>query len=375
MTSHETPPRAPSRVHQWLELAETVVGNASDRMDAMNIFPVPDGDTGSNLYGTVRAARAAVAESATEDVGVLLATAGRAALDQARGNSGTLLAVMLLGMSEPLNGHERLAAPTLAAALDRARTSCWAALSDPQDGTMLSVLGAAAQAAGEYAAGLQGQPEDQVMSRRELGAALDAVVDATWQAVVQTEGQLPALSEANVVDAGGVGLMLILDSLRATVMGTRIDPGLLDGLHGFAASAPHIHTDRESTVGYELMCSIDLDPLTAATLRFELNEIGDSVIMSPLGSAGDGPAAGPGSPTAPGHGDPENHGEDGSGSAVRWRLHVHVDDHEAAEALVRKAGTPENLVVTSLQDGSSQDGSSQDEGRQDGEVAGPGASA
>ncbi|XNS28160.1 DAK2 domain-containing protein [Citricoccus nitrophenolicus] len=338
-------------------------------MDAMNIFPVPDGDTGSNLYGTVRAARAAVAASDAEDLGVLLSMAGRAALDQARGNSGTLLAVMLIGMSEPLHGQERLAAPTLAAALERAQTSCWAALSDPQDGTMLTVLGSAARAAGEHAAGLQGQPEDQVMSRRELGAALDAVVDATWQAVVQTEGQLAALAEANVVDAGGVGLMLFLDSLRATVKGTRIDPGLLDGLHGFAASAPHIHTDRESTVGYELMCSIDLDPLAAATLRFELNEIGDSVIMSPLGSA-----------------EPDG----GAGAAVRWRLHVHVDDHEAAEALVRRAGTPENLVVASLQDDTGQDDTGQDDTGQDdtgqdgtgqdgagpgGEVSGPEASA
>lgn len=348
MTRDETPTRTPSRVHQWLELAETVVGNASDRMDAMNIFPVPDGDTGSNLYGTVCAARAAVAESTTEDVGVLLATAGRAALDQARGNSGTLLAVMLIGMSEPLNGHERLAGPTLAAALERARTSCWAALSDPQDGTMLTVLGSAARAAGEYAAGLQGQPEDQAMSRRELGAALDAVVEASWQAVVQTEGQLPALTEANVVDAGGVGLMLILDSLRATVMGTRIDPGLLDGLHGFSASAPHIHADRESTVGFELMCSIDLDPLTAATLRFELNEMGDSVIMSPLGAAGDQAGTAGTAPRGPAAAE---HREDEADAPVRWRLHVHVDDHEAAEALVRKAGSPENLVITSLQHG------------------------
>ena len=333
MTRDETPTHTPSRVHQWLELAETVVGNASDRMDAMNIFPVPDGDTGSNLYGTVRAARAAVAASESEDVGTLLSMAGRAALDQARGNSGTLLAVMFLGMSEPLSGQERLAAPTLAAALERAHTSCWAALSAPQDGTMLTVLSAAAESATRYASGLRGQPADQAMSRRELGAMLDAVVEATLQAVVRTEGQLPALSEAHVVDAGGVGLLLILDSLRATVMGTRIDPGLLDGLHGFAASAPHIHAERESTVGYELMCSIELDPLTAATLRFELNEMGDSVIMSPLTG---------GSPSAD---DPAAVAD----APVRWRLHVHVDDHEAAEALVRKAGTPENLVITHLQ--------------------------
>ncbi|XKH54543.1 DAK2 domain-containing protein [Citricoccus nitrophenolicus] len=330
MTMDDTPRRSPSRVHQWLELAETVLGNASDRMDAINIFPVPDGDTGSNLYGTVRAARAAVAEETTEDVGALMSLAGRAALDQARGNSGTLLAVMLIGMSEPLTGHERLAAPTLAAALERAQTSCWAALSDPQEGTMLTVLAAASRAASEHAAGLRGQPDDQVMSRRELGAALDAIVDAAWQAVVQTEGQLPALTAAHVVDAGGMGLLLVLDSLRATVMGTTIDPGLLDGLHGFSASEPHIHEGLDSPVGYELMCSISLDPLTAATLRYELNDVGDSVIMSPVGTSD------------------EESGE--ANAPVRWRLHVHVDDHAAAEALVRKAGEPENLVISSLQD-------------------------
>jgi uncharacterized protein len=326
MTTDATPRRHPSRVHQWLDLAETVLGNASDRMDAINIFPVPDGDTGSNLYATVRAARAAVAGQSTDDVGALLSIAGRAALDQARGNSGTLLAVMLIGMSEPLIGHERLAAPTLAVALDRARASCWAALSDPQEGTMLTVLAAAARAASDHAAGLTGHPGDQAMSRRELGASLDSVVEAAWQAVVKTEGQLPALAEARVVDAGGMGLLLVLDCLRATVMGTTIEPGLLDGLHGFAAAAPHIHEGRDSPVGFELMCSISLDPLTAATLRFELNDIGDSVIMSPLETAG------------------EDNGP------VRWRLHVHVDDHSAAEALVRKAGDPENLVVTHLQD-------------------------
>jgi uncharacterized protein len=325
MTPDATPRRTPSRVHQWLDLAETVLGNASDRMDAMNIFPVPDGDTGSNLYGTVRAARAAVAGESTDDVGALLSIAGRAALDQARGNSGTLLAVMLIGMSEPLLGHDRLAAPTLATALDRARTSCWAALSDPQEGTMLTVLAAAARAASHHASGLARQPGDQAMGRRQLGASLDAVVEAAWQAVVRTESQLPALAEARVVDAGGMGLLLVLDCLRATVMGTTIDPGLLDGLHGFAANDPHIYEGRDSPVGFELVCSISLDPLTAATLRFELNEIGDSVIMSPLDtSGGDGP--------------------------VRWRLHVHVDDHAAAEALVRKAGHPENLVVTHLKD-------------------------
>lgn len=326
MTEELQSPRPASRVHQWLTLSETALGNASDRMDAINIFPVPDGDTGTNLYGTVRAARAALEDGPTEDVGQALSIAGRAALDQARGNSGTLLAVMLIGMSDPLTGHERLTAPTLAVALDRARASAWAALSDPQEGTMLTVLAAASRAASEYVSAQQALPEDQLRGRKELGNALDAVVEAAWQAVVQTEGQLPALAEAHVVDAGGLGLLLVLDSLRATIRGSGIDPGLLDGLHGFSAAAPHIHRDRQTPAGFELMCSITLDPLAAATLRFELNEVGDSVIMSPV----DAP-------------------QDGEGP-VRWRLHVHVDDHAPAEALVRRAGEPENLVITPLQE-------------------------
>ena len=326
MTEELQSPRPTSRVHQWLTLSETALGNASDRMDAINIFPVPDGDTGTNLYGTVRAARAALEDRPTEDVGQALSVAGRAALDQARGNSGTLLAVMLIGMSDPLTGHERLTAPTLAVALDRARASAWAALSDPQEGTMLTVLAAASRAASEYVSGQQALPEDQLRGRKELGNALDAVVEAAWQAVVQTEGQLPALAEAHVVDAGGLGLLLVLDSLRATIRGSGIDAGLLDGLHGFSAADPHIHRDRQTPAGFELMCSISLDPLAAATLRFELNEVGDSVIMSPV----DAP-------------------QDGEGP-VRWRLHVHVDDHAPAEALVRKAGEPENLVITPLQE-------------------------
>jgi len=191
---------------------------------------------------------------------------------------------------------------------------------------MLTVLAAAARAASEYVSARSGLPADQAMGRKELGGALDAIVAAAWNAVVQTEGQLPALAEAHVVDAGGMGLLLVLDSLRATVAGTGIDPGLLDGLHGFAPQDPHIHRDRDSPVGFELMCSISLEPLAAATLRFELNEVGDSVIMSPVDATGDG--EGP----------------------VRWRVHAHVEDREAAVALVRRAGDPENLVITALRD-------------------------
>ena len=321
--------RRADSVRSWLALAETTLGNASDRLNAINIFPVADGDTGTNMYQTVRAARLAVDEGGSltgdeQDLGDVLALAGRAALDQARGNSGTLLAVMLTAMSGSLSGLDRLTAPALAVALERARTAAWAALSDPQEGTMLTVLASAASTAADHLAGLQGLSAAERDGRRVLAEALDAVVAAAWTAVEHTEEQLAPLTEAKVVDSGGMGLLLVLDALRASVLDTALDPDLVDGLHGFGPESPHIHEEIDPVEGYELMCSIRLDPLAAATLRFGLNEVGDSVIMSPL------------------HTDP---GPDG---AVTWRLHAHVTDADEALSMLRSAGSPTNLVLEPL---------------------------
>lgn len=92
-------PSRPSLVRHWLALAEELVGRAAPRLDALNLFPVPDADTGTNMLATLTAARtAADACPAQDDVGAVLAHAGAAALDSARGNSGMLLAVSLAGM-------------------------------------------------------------------------------------------------------------------------------------------------------------------------------------------------------------------------------------------------------------------------------------
>ncbi|WP_230008500.1 DAK2 domain-containing protein, partial [Microbacterium sp. Bi128] len=136
---------------RWLGKAETTLGNHSDRLNAINIFPVADGDTGTNLYLTVRAAAHAAdaavpghpdgaAHAAPDptlhDVGAVLAQAGQVAMEQARGNSGTLFAVFLCAAAEPLAGHTRISSPLLAAALNRAQIRAWSALSDPVPGTM-----------------------------------------------------------------------------------------------------------------------------------------------------------------------------------------------------------------------------------------------
>ncbi|WP_083292129.1 DAK2 domain-containing protein [Arthrobacter sp. SW1] len=324
---------------RWLGKAETTLGNHSDRLNAINIFPVADGDTGTNLYLTVRAAAASLNDAGNDaaaepgnDVGAVLASAGRAAMEQARGNSGTLFAVFLCAMAEPLSGHSRLSAPLLAAALHRAQIRAWSALSEPVPGTMLSVLEAAAQAAGEADAAQNGDD-----SNHALGLALDAAVDAAMQAVIRTEEQLAPLHEAHVVDAGGVGMLLVLDCLRSAVLGEELQDALLDGLHGYDVQDPHIHTGLPDDDGVEVMCTIELSPLAAATLRQKLDELGDSVIMSQVGSV------------APGEHSGDDDDDDAAAEAsYRWRVHVHVPDAGPAVEAIRALGEPSDISVSQL---------------------------
>lgn len=302
-------------MRRWLTRAEESLGNHSDRLNAINIFPVADGDTGTNLYLTVRAAAAAANDAGTSDLGVLLTIAGRAALEDARGNSGTLFAVFLTAFAEPLGGASRLTGGLLAAALHRAQIRSWSALSDPVPGTMLSVLEACAGGAGEAASGHAGDNSNQV-----LAETLTVAVQHALQAVVQTESQLGALTDAQVVDAGGVGFLLVLDALRAAALGEELDSELIDGLHGYGIQSPHIHAGND-TDGVEVMCTIELSPLDAATLRLHLDELGDSVIMSAVSETEEG---------------------------YRWRVHAHVPDPGPALALIHEAGTPVNISVTQL---------------------------
>jgi dihydroxyacetone kinase-like predicted kinase len=316
---------------RWLDKAETTVANHSDRLNAINIFPVADGDTGTNLYLTVRAAAralrsgpddqppAGLSEAGRVDVGAVLAHAGRAAMEQARGNSGTLLSVFLCAAAEPLAGHTRLTSTLLAAALNRAQIRAWSALSDPVPGTMLSVMEAAARAAAAVDAGHTGDD-----SNHALCVALDAAVNGALEAVVSTENQLAALEAAHVVDAGGVGMLLILDCLRSAILGEELQGELLDGLHGYDVQDPHIHADMPDDDGVEVMCTISLSPLSAATLRQRLDEIGESVIMSQVDSMAD------------------------AEGSYRWRVHVHVPDAAPAVALIRSLGRPSDISVSEL---------------------------
>ena len=313
-------------VRRWLAMAEQTLANHSDRLNAINIYPVADADTGTNLYLTVRAAAQEVADLEPSDVGATLAAAGRSAMEQARGNSGTLFAVSLAAMAEPLLGAQRISGPLLAAALHRAQLRAWSALSEPMPGTMLSVLEAAARGAASVEATLNGDESNQV-----LAETIDSAVCAARDAVVLTESQLGVLTDAHVVDAGGVGLLLILDCLRSVVMGEPLQEDLLDGLSGYKVQDPNIALTMPEQEGVEVMCTISLTPLAAAGLRLELDSMGDSVIMSAVSEQAD--------PTG----------------AYPWRVHVHVPSAQVALEAIHAVGDPSNVSISALSATAAQD--------------------
>lgn len=312
-------------VKAWLKKMVHELGNHSDRLDAINIYPVADGDTGSNMFNTARAMLDAVNqvpehELPEMDLGSILRIASRAGMEKAHGNSGTLLAVFLAGFAEPLSDVPRLNGPTLADALESGSVRAWSALSEPVPGTILSVIQSAARAARQS---LRATTADH-SSRACLIEVMTAIYEDVLKAVLATETQLKQLNDAHVVDAGAVGMMLVLDSLSAVVLGEHVVEARYQPLHGYGVQDPHIHQTAEHEEGFEVMGTIELGALEAATLRAQLDAIGTSVIMSPMNT-------------------PEDNTE-----LYRWRVHVHVENSDDAIECMNSVGEPTAISVTEL---------------------------
>ena len=258
-------------IRRWAELAVTALDGDRAAIDRINVYPVADGDTGTNLLHTARAAAAELdsAEAPGAEVsGAARACAAlaRGALAGARGNSGMLLSQVLRGFAEGLRGVEEATGKELREALGRASALAGRAVAEPVPGTLLSVLDAAVRGANAC------DSDDLADVVRECTAAAASALEATPQ-------QLAVLAEAGVVDAGGRGLVVVLDALHAAVHGGRRlapeppQPG-----------APPAH-HRESHHAYEVMYRIDsAGSEDAARLRDVLGGLGDCVSVLSDGS-------------------------------------------------------------------------------------------
>ena len=200
-------------VGQWCRAAVAALSAARGRLDDLNVFPVPDGDTGTNLLATAEAALATLDEAGSDRAEPAWARVARGAVLGARGNSGTILAQLWRGLADQLAGQPPADGPTFAAALQKAADTAYGAVADPEEGTFLTVARAGAEAAvAAVAAG-----------RTALGEVVRAAADGARAALEATPGQLAVLRDAGVVDAGGAGLCLVLDALVTTVTGVEPD--------------------------------------------------------------------------------------------------------------------------------------------------------
>lgn len=194
--------------------AERVVKNR-DYLNKINVFPVPDGDTGSNMSATLIAAvreMEALKECSLESVAKAAAWGG---LMGARGNSGIIMAQILLGMAESVKGRDRLTAAGLADAFTWAAGKARKAILHPAEGTMLTVIRDTAEAAREI-----------VKTEKDLIALIDGMTVSSRSSVERTPELLPKLKEAGVVDAGGLGFTLFLEGILHLVQGVVTDEGI-----------------------------------------------------------------------------------------------------------------------------------------------------
>ncbi len=249
-----------------------------DEVNALNVYPVPDGDTGSNMVATVRAALDEAGRTDAGGVDRVAAALSFGALMGARGNSGVIASQILRGIAEGLASKRHFNALDLAHALTVGTQTAYAAVGQPVEGTILTVIreaAAAARAAAER--------------ENDLEHVLAVTVEAAGAAVAATPSLLPVLREAGVVDAGGQGLLRLLEGALAYLRGTATPVGA--GAPGAGQARGAGPAARPSTLvsladegfGYETMFLVQPRPgqaLDVDAIRARLGQIGESVLVA-----------------------------------------------------------------------------------------------
>ncbi|WP_308294670.1 DAK2 domain-containing protein [Streptomyces sp. JJ66] len=295
-------------VRAWCAGALDALGSARETIDAINVYPVADADTGTNLYLTVESAAQAVeaAGVGTPTLPEAVGAMAHGALLGARGNSGTILAQLLRGLAAEL-----AAGGELRGALDSAARLARQAVAHPVEGTILTVAAAAADAAARV------EGDDAAVVRAACAGARAALA--------RTPGQLPPLAQRGVVDAGGYGLVTVLDALLVALTGEHPHQRPADRSEAPPQEQPHPGPAADAcppaaggpaSPAFEVIYLLDATETAVARLRDRLDALGDSLVIV--------------------------------GGDELWHVHVHADDAGAAIEAGIEAGRPHRVRITHL---------------------------
>ncbi len=258
-------------LRQSLLASAAFVEQHAAALNALNVYPVPDGDTGTNMYLTLQAAVKPIAASPSHSAAEVMQSVSRGALMGSRGNSGVILSQVLRGMAESLTGKEQISATDFAAAMQAATTRAYKAVQRPVEGTILTVVREMSEAAQKAAA------EEDSFSH-----VLHSACNEGRASVARTPQLLEKLRQAGVVDAGGQGIYLFFDGIRRFMLGEEmalqpdIQPDTLNAVTA-SADAPAVNVE----VGEYGYCTnfmvFGIIPFDEA--RDTLIEMGDSAVV------------------------------------------------------------------------------------------------
>ncbi|MCA1842030.1 MAG: DAK2 domain-containing protein [Actinobacteria bacterium] len=300
---------APADLRSVLIAYRDVLRAHQERLNRLNVYPVPDGDTGTNMALTLESVVAELSkEPDAGDMASVCRAISHGSLMGARGNSGVILSQILRGLTGRLKTEDAVDGTVLAEALGAATTAAYEAVMRPVEGTILTVVRLAGEAA------LAATKDDGAT----LGGVVDAAAAAAREALERTPELLPVLAQAGVVDAGGAGFVLFLDALLHVIDGRPVSqPQAEPAAAGVAAAPTSPSTDAASDdLRYEVMFFLEAPDENVAGFKQAWAAVGDSIVVV----GGDG----------------------------LWNCHIHTNDIGAAVEAAVEAGRPRQIRVTDL---------------------------
>jgi DAK2 domain fusion protein YloV len=295
---------APADLRRVVITYRDALRSHQDELNRLNVYPVPDGDTGTNMALTLESVVGEI--DSADGMAEICRAVSHGSLMGARGNSGVILSQILRGLADTFSNLDGAGGADLAAGLRRATDAAYQAVLRPVEGTILTVVRAATEAV--EAAHQEGE--------ESLAVLLDRAGAAAREAVEQTPELLPVLKEAGVVDAGGQGFALMIDAFLAVVDGRPLpEPEVVATPPAVEA---HMHGGDASSLRYEVMYLLEAEDSTIPALKDTWASLGESIVVV----GGDG----------------------------MWNCHVHTNDVGPAIEAGIDAGRPRSIRVTDLAD-------------------------
>ena len=242
-------------------------------INELNVFPVPDGDTGTNMSMTILAAAKEVSALEQPDMAAIAKAMSSGSLRGARGNSGVILSQLFRGFAKVIGKEQEVTVPVLSHAVQKAVETAYKAVMKPKEGTILTV----ARGAADKAAQMAEETNDMVLF-------LDEVIKEAERVLKKTPDMLPVLKQAGVVDSGGQGLVVILQGAYDALLGKELDTASITASAGAGAAAKITkETEAEIKFGYctEFIIVLDHPLLDHQERKYKsfLESIGDSIVV------------------------------------------------------------------------------------------------